>query len=60
VMARFKRMQGYNVLFKFAFHCTGTPIMAAAKRIEEKEAKQISILKQMGIQEKEIPKDRFS
>ena len=56
VMARFKRMQGYNVLFKFAFHCTGTPIMAAAKRIEEKEAKQISILKQMGIQEKEIPK----
>ncbi len=56
VMARFKRMQGYNVLFKFAFHCTGTPIMAAAKRIEEKEQKQISILKQMGIPEKEIPK----
>src|SRR3989338_7864467 len=56
IMTRFKRMQGYNVLFKFAFHCTGTPIVAAAKRIEEKEAKQIQILKQMGIQEKEIPK----
>ena len=56
IMARFKRMQGFNVLVKFAFHCTGTPIVAAAKRIEEKEAKQIQILKQMGIQEKEIPK----
>ncbi len=56
IMARFKRMQGFNVLFKFAFHCTGTPIMAAAKRIEEKEQKQISILKQMRISEKEIPK----
>ncbi len=56
VMARYKRMQGFNVLVKFGFHCTGTPIIAAAKRIEEGEKKQIEILKQMGIQEKEIPK----
>lgn len=33
VYARFKRMQGYNVLFPMAWHITGTPILAIAKRI---------------------------
>ncbi|MFH0748593.1 MAG: leucine--tRNA ligase [Candidatus Bathyarchaeota archaeon] len=33
VYARFKRMQGYNVLFPMAFHYTGTPVLAIAKRI---------------------------
>jgi len=28
--ARFKRLQGYNVLWPFGFHCTGTPINAAS------------------------------
>ena len=56
VRARFKRMQGKNVLIKFAFHCTGTPIVAAANRIKEKEAKQVEILKSMGISQKDIPK----
>ncbi|MBI5390722.1 leucine--tRNA ligase [Candidatus Woesearchaeota archaeon] len=56
VIARYKKMQGYNVLFKFGFHCTGTPIIAAANRIKEKEPKQTGILKQMGIAEKDIPK----
>ncbi len=36
-LARYKRMRGYNVLFPMAFHVTGTPIMAMAKRIEEKD-----------------------
>ena len=31
--ARFKRMQGFNVLFPMAFHYTGTPVLAIAKRI---------------------------
>jgi leucyl-tRNA synthetase len=31
--ARFKRMQGLNVLFPMAFHYTGTPILAIAKRV---------------------------
>jgi len=56
VMARYQRMQGKNVLVKFGFHCTGTPIVSAAKRVKEKEQKQIAILKQMGIPAKEIPK----
>lgn len=31
--ARFLRMKGYNVLFPMAFHYTGTPILAMAKRL---------------------------
>lgn len=33
VYARFLRMRGYNVLFPMAFHYTGTPILAMAKRL---------------------------
>ena len=31
IVSRFQRMKGKNVLFPFAFHCTGTPIVAAAQ-----------------------------
>ena len=55
-IARYKRMQGYNVLFKFAFHCTGTPIVAAAQRVKEGEPTQIATLIKMGIAQTEIPK----
>ena len=37
VHARYKRMRGYNVLFPMAFHYTGTPILAMAKRIAAKD-----------------------
>ena len=56
IMLRYKRMQGFNTLAKFGFHCTGTPIVAAANRVKEKEPKQIETLKKMGIPDKEIPK----
>lgn len=56
VLARYKLMHGYNVLFPFSFHCTGTPIVAAAERIAEGEKKQMDILKKAGIPEEEIPK----
>lgn len=33
--ARFQRLQGKNVLFPFAFHCTGMPIQAAANKLKD-------------------------
>ena len=37
--ARFQRLQGKNVLFPFAFHCTGMPIQAAANKLRDELAK---------------------
>ncbi len=37
VYARFKRMQGYNVLFPWAWHWTGQPIVAAAERLSKQD-----------------------
>ena len=54
--SRFRRMLGYNVLHPQAFHCTGLPILGAAKRIAEKEPKQWEILRAMGIPDREVPK----
>src|SRR3989338_4055028 len=54
IMLRYKRMNRFNVLAKFAFHCTGTPIVAAAQRVKEKEPTQIETLRKMGIAEKDI------
>ena len=54
--SRFRRMLGYNVLHPQAFHCTGLPILGAAKRVAEKEPKQWDILRKMGIPDREIPK----
>jgi leucyl-tRNA synthetase len=34
-MAYYKEIQGYNVLFPLSFHCTGMPISALAKKLEE-------------------------
>jgi len=42
VYARFKRMQGYNVLFPMAFHYTGTPILAISKRIASEDTELIN------------------
>jgi len=54
--SRYRRMAGYNVLHPQAFHCTGLPILGAAKRIAEGEEVQVRILRQMGVPEAEIPK----
>lgn len=53
--ARYKKLQGYNVLFPQGWHATGSPIIAAARRVQEREEKQIKIMKDMGISEKEFP-----
>ena len=54
--ARYKRMQGYNVLFPQGWHATGSPIISAAKRVREREEKQLRILKEMGITDNELKK----
>ena len=56
VAARYKRMQGFNVLFPQAWHCTGTPVWAAAQRVKENEPKQIKILESLGFKGDEIKK----
>jgi len=33
VLARFKRMQGFNLLWPMAFHATGTPVLAVSAKI---------------------------
>lgn len=34
-MARYKRLKGFNVMFPFAFHGTGMPIVSCARRLED-------------------------
>jgi len=38
-IARFKRKQGYNVLWPMAFHISGTPILSISDRIKKGEEK---------------------
>ena len=38
VHARYMRMRGYNVLLPMAFHYTGTPVLAMAKRLADGDA----------------------
>jgi leucyl-tRNA synthetase len=47
IVARFKRMQGFNVLFPMAWHVTGTPIIGAVNRLKEGEPKQMRVLKEV-------------
>jgi leucyl-tRNA synthetase len=56
LFARYHRMNGRNALYPFAFHVTGTPIVAAANRVRDGDAQQIKILKDQGIPESEIPR----
>ena len=36
VHARYRRMQGYNVLFPMAWHFTGTPVIAMVERLKDR------------------------
>jgi leucyl-tRNA synthetase len=44
VWARYRRLQGDNVLFPIAWHVTGTPIVGAVERLKDREPKQMSVL----------------
>jgi len=45
VIARYKRLKGYNVLFPMGWHLTGSPIVGAVSRIKGGDEKFISIVK---------------
>jgi len=46
IIARFKRLQGYNVLFPMAFHVTGTPVLAIADAIKSGDERVINLYKE--------------
>ncbi|MCX8163043.1 MAG: leucine--tRNA ligase [Candidatus Micrarchaeota archaeon] len=55
IVARFNKMIGKNVLFPMAFHVTGTPIFAMAKRIEDNDPEMIEIFEKIyGIEKSKI------
>ncbi len=57
IYARYMRMQGKNVLFPMGFHVTGTPIIAMAKRLADKDEEIIKIFREIyGIPEEQIGK----
>jgi len=47
IYARYMRMKGKNVLFPMGFHVTGTPILAMAKRIAEKDREILEIFEKI-------------
>ena len=52
VMARFKRMKGYNVLWPMAFHITGTPVLAVSQKIKNLDADALEMYREyVGIYE---------
>ncbi len=48
VIARFKRMSGYDVLFPAGFHASGIPSIGFAKKVERKDPATIQMLKEYG------------
>ncbi len=57
VIARYKRMRGFNVLFPMAYHFTGTPLVGAAKRVERRDPEFVKILiERYGVREDELSK----
>jgi leucyl-tRNA synthetase len=47
IYARYLRLKGYNVLFPMAFHVTGTPILAMAKRIAAKDQEVLKVFREI-------------
>ncbi|MEM0136153.1 MAG: class I tRNA ligase family protein, partial [Thermoplasmatales archaeon] len=43
IVARYRRMIGYNVLYPMGFHISGTPILAFSKKIERGDEQTINL-----------------
>ena len=56
VYARFKRMQGYNVLFPMGWHVTGAPVVGIAKRIARNDPWTLDIYKNIH----KVPEDQLN
>ena len=54
VYARYKRMQQYNVLFPFAFHATGEPVVGVVERLRNGDDAQRETLAQSGATDRDI------
>ncbi|PSQ61226.1 MAG: leucine--tRNA ligase [Halobacteriales archaeon SW_9_67_25] len=55
VYARYRRLQGENVLFPIAWHVTGTPIVGAVERLKEGDEEQMSSLQDaFGVPESDL------
>jgi len=55
--ARFKRMQGYNVLWPWAWHWTGQPVLGASERVAKGDEAYIRVLREVdGVPEVELKK----
>jgi leucyl-tRNA synthetase len=55
--ARFKRMQGYNVLWPWAWHWTGQPLLGASERVAKGDEAYIRVLREVdGVPETELKK----
>jgi leucyl-tRNA synthetase len=56
IIARYKRMNGYDVLFPAGFHASGIPSIGFAKKVERKEPATIKNLKEYGVSDEQIKK----
>jgi leucyl-tRNA synthetase len=57
VYARFKRMEGYNVLFPMAWHVTGAPVIGIADRIKRKDPWTLDLYHRVhGVPKETLPK----
>lgn len=57
IYARYKRMKGYNVLYPWAWHWTGEPIVGMAKRVREGDKLMINLIINIDkVPESELPK----
>ncbi len=56
IIARYKRLRGYNVLFPMGFHESGTPILAFSERLRNNDINTIKLYKSY-LSEYEKPED---